>query len=214
MASTEAIEKVFQNPNIIEAIVNQDWEEAYRLAQDHTRPIDVSEFTLVLYKAGLLENYMFIETFPTDMFYNIKYPFDKLPDNLKRIGFGAFCRTTFDFSELILPSTLEVIERGAFYASKGITNLIVPESVQTIEDDAFAFMRDLESITFPANADLGIGIVRSCPSLEEIHLTGLASSIEEDEIYDISKDVVLYIDRRAKKLGQQLRSQGYEVIEE
>ena len=63
-------------------------------------------------------------------------------------------------------------------------------------------MRDLESITFPTNADLGAGVVRSCPSLEEIHLTGLASSIEEDEIYDISEDVVFYIDRKAKKLGQ------------
>ena len=63
-------------------------------------------------------------------------------------------------------------------------------------------MIDLESITFPANADLGVSIVRSCPSLEEIHLTGLASSIEEDEIYDIPEDVVFYIDRKAKKLGQ------------
>ena len=63
-------------------------------------------------------------------------------------------------------------------------------------------MIDLESITFPANADLGAGVVRSCPSLEEIHLTGLASSIEEDEIYDISEDVVFYIDRKAKKLVQ------------
>ena len=72
---------------------------------------------------------MSIETLPADMFYNIKYPFDKLPDKLKQISFGVFCRTTFDFSKLVLPSTLKVIERDAFYRSKGITNLIVPESV-------------------------------------------------------------------------------------
>ena len=72
---------------------------------------------------------MSIETLPEDMFYNIKYPFDKLPDKLKRISFGVFCRTTFDFSKLVLPSTLKVIEPDAFYRSKGITNLIVPESV-------------------------------------------------------------------------------------
>lgn len=63
-------------------------------------------------------------------------------------------------------------------------------------------MQNLKSITFPVSADLGVGVVRSCPLLEEIHLTGLASSIEEYEIYDISEDVVFYIDRKAKKLGQ------------
>ena len=214
MASTRAIERVFQKPDIIEAIVNQDWEEVYRLADDSIPPSDISKFTLLLYEAGLLENYMSIETLPEDMFYNIKYPFDKLPDKLKQISFGAFHRTIFDFSKLVLPSTLKVIQTEAFYNSKGITNLIVPESVQIIGDDAFAHMIDLESITFPVSADLGVSIVRSCPSLEEIHLTGLASSIEEDEIYDIPEDVVFYIDRKAKKLGQQLRSRGYEVIEE
>lgn len=214
MASTRVIERVFQKPDIIEAIVNQDWEEVYRLADDSIPPPDISKFTLLLYEAGLLENYMSIETLPEDMFYNIKYPFDKLPDKLKQISFGAFHRTIFDFSKLVLPSTLKVIQTEAFYNSKGITNLIVPESVQIIQDDAFAHMIDLESITFPVSADLGVGIVRSCPSLEEIHLTGLASSIEEDEIYDIPEDVVFYIDRKAKKLGQQLRGRGYEVIEE
>ena len=92
-------------------------------------PSDISKFTLILYGAGLLEDYMSIETLPENMFYNIKYPFDKLPYKLKQIHFSAFCRTTFDFSKLVLPSTLKVIELGAFYKSKGITNLIVPESV-------------------------------------------------------------------------------------
>lgn len=145
---------------------------------------------------------MSIETLPENMFYNIKYPFDRLPYKLNCIGYGVFSRTTFDFSELILPSTLKVIEPDAFYKSKGITNLIVPESVWIIGDEAFAHMIDLKSITFPVSAGLGISIVRHCPSLEEIHLTGLASSIEEDTIYDISEDVVFYIDRKAKKLGQ------------
>ena len=63
-------------------------------------------------------------------------------------------------------------------------------------------MIDLKSITFPVSANLGMSIVRHCPLLEEIHLTGLASSIEEDGIYGISEDVVFYIDRKAKKLGQ------------
>ena len=214
MASTRAIQRVFQKPDIIEAIVNQDWKEVYRLADDGTLPTDISKFTLILYKARLLDNYMSIDIVPDDMFYDIKYPFDKLPDNLKQTGFGAFSYTTFDFSKLVLPSTSEVIESDAFYGSEGITNLIVPESVQIIGDDVFAHMIDLKSITFPVSADLGAGTVQSCPSLEEIHLTGLASSIEEDEIYDIPEDVVFYIDRKAKKLGQQLRSRGYEVIEE
>lgn len=215
MATAEALEKVFQNPDIIDAIVNQDWKEAYdRLAHEILLPTVTSKFTLILYKAGLLDNYMSIDSVPDNMFYDIKYPFDKLPDKLKQISYGAFCRTTFDFSKLILPKTLKVIEATAFYISKGITNLIVPESVQIIGNDAFAFMIDLESITFPANADLGVGIVRSCLFLKEIHLTGLASSIEEDAIDDIPEDVVFYIDRKAKKLGQQLRGRGYEVIEE
>lgn len=211
MATAKALEKVFQNPDIIDAIVNQDWKEVYRLADDSILSSDISKFTLILYEAGLLENYMSIETLPENMFYNIKYPFDRLPYKLNYISYGVFSRTTFDFSKLVLPSTLKVIEPEAFYKSKGITNLIVPESVWLIGDDAFAHMIDLKSITFPVSAALGMSVVRHCPLLEEIHLTGLASSIEEE---GISEDVVFYIDRKAKKLGQQLRSRGYEVIEE
>lgn len=214
MAISEEMQKIFQNPAIIEAIVNQDWKEAYRLANDGTVPTVRSKFTLLLHDAGLLENYMSMETLPDSMFYHIKYPFDKLPDKLKHIGYSTFARTTFDFSELILPPTLEIIETDAFYNARGLTKIIVPESVQLIDDDAFAAMSDLKSITFPISAELGAGALRSCPSLEEVHLTGIANSIEEDEIYDIPEEVVFFIDRKAKKLGQYLRGEGYEVIEE
>ena len=37
---------------------------------------------------------------------------------------------------------------------------------------------------------------------------------KDKRLRSISEDVVFYIDRKAKKLGQQLRGRGYEVIEE
>ena len=75
-------------------------------------------------------------------------------------------------------------------------------------------MSNLKSITFPISAELGAGVLRNCPFLEEVHLTGIANSIAEDEIYDLPEDTVFFINKKAKKLGQHLRGEGYEVIEE
>lgn len=72
-------------------------------------------------------------------------------------------------SEYTLPSTVEVIDMGAFSYSSNLTAINIPDSVTEIMDSAFAGCTELTSLNIPKSVvKLGSAIVEVCEKLTEL----------------------------------------------
>lgn len=97
----------------------------------------------------------------------------ELPQNLKRIGEGAFCGCgltsvvapahveeieyrTFErcgaLRSVVLPEGLEILGNRAF-AEAGITSPVIPKSVKQMDGDPFFCCRDLKDVTILAGME-------------------------------------------------------------
>ena len=99
-----------------------------------------------------------------------------IPDSVVRIGTDAFCGASFD--SLTLPSSLEVIDSGAFDYCINITELTVPNSVTDIAYGAFSNCDKLASVTLGSSLDyIDEGVFLNCISLESITIPDTVFSI-------------------------------------
>lgn len=106
---------------------------------------------------------------------------EKLGKNtVTAIGPGAFSpfgpRKTDDvkanmkkLTKVVLPKTVNLIEKDAFMSCRELLEINFPEGVETIEDDAFNFCVNLESIKLPNSLKtIGQRAFNGCSALQEL----------------------------------------------
>lgn len=74
-----------------------------------------------------------------------------IPDSVTVIGAYAF--QYLGYTSIELPSTIESIEKDAFYGCSGLSNISLPEGLKTIGANAFAVCQGIETITLPASIE-------------------------------------------------------------
>lgn len=107
-----------------------------------------------------------------------------ISEGIKEIGYDSFYKMT-NLKEVVLPSTLEVIEAGAF-AGSGITSIDIPKSVTMINSSAFSRTK-LTSIYIPKNTNLGGSVVAQCKALKKITVDSANPYYATDGKYLYSK---------------------------
>lgn len=79
----------------------------------------------------------------------------RIPDGITRIGDSAFFGENDNdhVEEIILPSSVTVIEKAAFSGRKKLKKVNIPEGVKEIPDSVFAFCEQMEVINIPASVE-------------------------------------------------------------
>ncbi len=97
-------------------------------------------------------------------FYSTEIQSIEWPEACKEILKGVFsnCKNLY---EVIIPSSVELIENNAFYQCSLLTSIPLPDSLTNIGDEAFAFCSSLESISITNSiSEIGWGACRGCTS--------------------------------------------------
>lgn len=90
-----------------------------------------------------------------------------IPDGVERItqeAFGGAMR----LKQLILPNSLRIIEKHAFWHS-GLVEIDIPEGVNTLEEYTFQYCENLQRITLPESLTMiGLGALSHCAFKEVV----------------------------------------------
>lgn len=91
-----------------------------------------------------------ITALPTQAFYNSKNVENLiLPNTLTTIGEEMFYHSAL--KTIVIPESVETIERAAFCGCENLSSFEIPARVKTIEEEVFCYCRSLTSIEIPAN---------------------------------------------------------------
>ena len=93
---------------------------------------------------------------PTVLKYNdLAEKVIRIPDGVTRIGESAFGweNDNDNVEEIILPASVTVIEKAAFYGRKKLKKVNIPEGVKEIPDGVFAYCEQIEAINIPASVE-------------------------------------------------------------
>ena len=91
-----------------------------------------------------------------------------IPSSVTSIGKGAFLRC-HSLSEIVIPSSVTSIGDSAFYDCRSLSEIVIPSSVTSIGDSAFSGCRSLSEIVIPSNVtSIGDSAFSCCGSLSEI----------------------------------------------
>ncbi len=90
-----------------------------------------------------------------------------LPNTLKIIGEECYAYNVA-VGELVIPSSVETIEKGAFKCSS-ITKITLPEGLKIIEEELFLDASSLEEVNVPASVEeIKLASFNGCESLERV----------------------------------------------
>ena len=92
-----------------------------------------------------------------------------LNEGLEKIDSRSF-RATANLKEVVISSTVKVIEDNAFQKT-GITTITIPATVETIGEIAFGASK-LETVIIEGNTSIQGYAFRGCPNLRKIYLNG------------------------------------------
>ena len=93
-----------------------------------------------------------------------------IPKTIETIGIYAFYDTSI--SNISLPTSLRIIDRGAFQNCKYIENVEIPEGVTNINMDAFDYCDKLKNVTIPSSVTvIADGAFKRCKSLTTINVS-------------------------------------------
>jgi hypothetical protein len=105
-----------------------------------------------------------------------------IPEGVTRIAFNAFdqvvASVTPGLTRITLPSTLKVIEEGAFRLANntphGVASLVIPEGVTTIGNFAFRNHLALRNLTLPTTLEqFGMSAFMGCAALVMVEVSWL-----------------------------------------
>lgn len=112
-----------------------------------------------------------------------------VPYGVECVGSSAFSGSTA--KTIILPTTVKIIEAGAFSDCDSLTGITIPNSVTTIGGSAFSYCNSLTSITIPDSVStIGYSAFYGCTSLETLVIGENVKSIGSSafsECHSISK---------------------------
>ena len=76
---------------------------------------------------------------------------------------------SFDVKKIVIPSSVKVIESGAFKGCQALTNIEIPNSVIEVGSYAFYGCESLTTIKFPTSVkNIGYGALKGCVSIESL----------------------------------------------
>lgn len=94
------------------------------------------------------------------------------------IGENAFSRSSI--VSIVIPDTITIIEKYAFYYCDDLLSVLIPDSVVTIDDDAFNSCLTLSTVTLGCNIEtIGNRAFVACWALTEITIPNSVTSIGE-----------------------------------
>ena len=118
-----------------------------------------------------------ITALPTQAFYkstNVENLI--LPNTLTTIGEEMFYHSAL--KTIVIPESVETIERAAFCGCENLSSFEIPARVKTIEEEVFCYCRSLTSIEIPANVKtIGDGAFSICESLTSIEILANVKTI-------------------------------------
>ena len=101
-----------------------------------------------------------------------------MPQRLESIGESAFEETKIE--AVILPSTVEIIENGAFSICKDLKSIILPITMKAIGSRAFSGCKSLETIEIPENViTLESYVLGGCTNLQKVKIPSSITSIDK-----------------------------------
>ncbi len=101
-------------------------------------------------------------------FYDTYITTIDIPDNVTKIGYGAF-KNCYNLKSVRLPKNLKVLETDLFYDCLDLAFIEIPESVEIIEDFVFHRCRSLTNVEIPKNVKwIGERVFDDCTSLESL----------------------------------------------
>ena len=100
-----------------------------------------------------------------------------IPSSVTSIGKGAFFRC-HSLSEIVIPSSVTSIGDGAFYGCDSLSEIVIPSSVTSIGGSAFSRCYSLSEIVIPSSVtNIGDSAFSYCRSLSEIVIPSSVTSI-------------------------------------
>lgn len=128
----------------------------------------------------------------TDKVEEVKIPeeIDGLP--ITEIGEYAF--SNLSVKEIIIPDSVNIIAKGAFFRCTELTGIILPENLSVIKDGAFEYCWNLSEVKLPEKLlSIGGHAFGSCESLKEIYIPSSVEIIGEwafSECSELNKVVI------------------------
>ena len=131
----------------------------------------------------------------------------QVEEGVTTIGDNAFGRlTTWQVSEISLPSTLVKIGYYAFKSCKNLYSIDIPDSVTTIDTYAFYYCYNLKTIHLPANlVTIGWGAFYDC-QITSLELPDSVQTIGDEAFMNCSQ-------LKTVELNEGLQSIGYSAFE-
>jgi len=123
-----------------------------------------------------------------------------ISNGVEAIGEGAF-EDCNDIKELIIPSTVRVIEQKAFVGS-GIESLDIRDGVETIGESAFADCYNLTKVSVPKTVKtLGNYAFSDCYGLTEVTIGSGVTEIGDYAFYNGMELTKIIIPKSVKRIG-------------
>lgn len=138
--------------------------------------------TQAFYKSTNVENLILPNTLTTigeEMFYHSALKTIVIPESVETIERAAFCGCE-NLSSFEIPARVKTIEEEVFCYCRSLTSIEIPANVKTIGDGAFS-MSALTSIKIPTNVEtIGNEAFSYCESLTSIEILANVKTIGND----------------------------------
>ena len=135
--------------------------------------------TQAFYKSTNVENLILPNTLTTigeEMFYHSALKTIVIPESVETIERAAFCGCE-NLSSFEIPARVKTIEEEVFCYCRSLTSIEIPANVKTIGDGAFS-MSALTSIKIPTNVEtIGNEAFSDCESLTSIEILANVKTI-------------------------------------
>ena len=135
--------------------------------------------TQAFYKSTNVENLILPNTLTTigeEMFYHSALKTIVIPESVETIERAAFCGCE-NLSSFEIPARVKTIEEEVFRYCRSLTSIEIPANVKTIGDGAFS-MSALTSIKIPTNVEtIGNEAFSDCESLTSIEILANVKTI-------------------------------------
>ena len=145
--------------------------------------------TQAFYKSTNVENLILPNTLTTigeEMFYHSALKTIVIPESVETIERAAFCGCE-NLSSFEIPTRVKTIEEEVFCYCRSLTSIEIPANVKTIGDGAFS-MSALTSIKIPTNVEtIGNDVFSFCKSLKTVDMSA-CTQVETIGQYAFYKD--------------------------
>ena len=94
---------------------------------------------------------------------------------------GDFAFANSKLSSIVLPDSIRIIGRGAFYGCENLKRIVIPPSVTSLNESVFMNCESLTRISIPSSViNIGKYTFRGCKKLEDISISSCVMHIGRD----------------------------------